>query len=146
MKKTFAQLLCEAEARGAATARRVAARFETDEVFTLAGRAGVKITYGRWTLVTIGECEKRSRTIRVNLNAIEHADSIKHLGKELLERAIIAHELGHLFDTRTENLSADKPTERLIDEHTAHGFAAQLLQVSCAELRSFESHFKNADR
>ncbi|HVF88195.1 MAG TPA: hypothetical protein VM866_11425 [Pyrinomonadaceae bacterium] len=146
MKKTFAQSLCEAEARGAETARRAVARFETDEVFTLARRAGVKITYGRWPLVTIGECEKRSRTIRINLNAIERANSIKYLGKELLERAIIAHELAHLFDTRTEKLSADKSTERLIDEHTAHGFAAQLLQVSCAELRNFESHFKNADR
>ncbi len=146
MKRTLAQLLGEAEARGAETARCVAGRFETDEVFTLARRAGVKIVYERWPLVTIGECEKRSRTIRVNLNAIERADSIKHLGKELLERMIIAHELGHLFDTRTEKLSADKSTERLIDEHKAHGFAAQLLQVSCAELRSIESHFKNADR
>ncbi|HVF26837.1 MAG TPA: hypothetical protein VM943_01270 [Pyrinomonadaceae bacterium] len=146
MRITPAQLLCEAGARGAETARRIAAQFQTDEVFTLARRAGVKIIYERWPLVTIGECEKRSRTIRVNLNAIEHRDSIKYLGKELLERAIIAHELGHLFDTRTEKLSADKSTERLIDEHTAHGFAAQLLQVSCAELRSIESHLKNADR
>ncbi len=139
---SLTHLLREAEARGAAAARRVVVRFQTDEVFALARRAGVKIVYERWPPVTIGECEARSRTIRVNLRAVERVNSSEHFDKEFLGRAIIAHELGHLFDERTESFSNNRLTQHLVREHMAHGFAAQLLQVSCADLRSVESHFK----
>lgn len=146
VKENFAQMLRAAEARGAETARRVVARFQTDDVLTLARRAEVEIVYERWPLVTLGECEKRSRTIRVNLNAIECAGRVDSLGEEFILRAIIAHELGHLFDERAEHSSNDQQTRRLVREHAAHGFAAELLQVSCAELRSIEVHFKKAVR
>ena len=98
MEKTSAQMLRAAAARGAQAARRVVAQFQTNDVLTLARRAGVKIVYERWPLVTLGECERRSRTIRVNLNAIECAGHSMHPDEGFLLRAIVAHELGHLFD------------------------------------------------
>ena len=144
VKEDFAQMLREAEASGAGTACRVIAQFKTDNVLILARRAGVKIVYERWPLVTLGECERRSRTICVNLNAIECAGHVKHRGEEFMSRAIIAHELGHFFEAQDKRPPTDARTRQVIRERAAHGFAAQLLQVSCADLRSVGSHFKNA--
>ncbi len=144
VKENFAQILREAEASGAETARRVVARFQTDDVLTLARRAGVEIVYERWPLVTLGECEKRNRTIRVNLNAIEWAHHVKHPVEEFMLRAIIAHELGHFFEAQDERSPTDARTRQVIRERAAHGFAAQLLQVSCADLMSVGSHLKIA--
>lgn len=144
VKENFAQMLRAAEARGAEAARRVVARFQTDDVLTLARRAGVEIVYERWPLVTLGECEKRSRTIRVNLNAIECAGRVESLGEEFILRAIIAHELGHFFEKQSERTTTEARARHEICERAAHGFAAQLLQVSCADLMNVGSHLTSA--
>jgi len=123
-------VFAEAEARGRAAADNLMAEFQTADVILLARHVGAVIRYERWPPVTIGECEPRSMTIRVNLSALEH-DTCNNV---LTERAIIAHELGHLIDARRECHVSRSPAQRLIDEHFARAFAAQLLGMTTVEL------------
>lgn len=112
-----------AVSRGAELARRVAAEYGTSDVFNIAECAGVKIIYESWALVTIGECEPERNFITVNARAIEIADDT---GSEV-ERAIIAHELGHIFEWRTRVNPGDAEEDR---EGVAHGFSTRLLELS----------------
>ena len=57
----------------------------TTDVFELARLAGVTVHYERWHPVTVGEYNKRTRTITINLAALVE------------QRRILAHELGHFF-------------------------------------------------
>ena len=94
---------------GIKAAARVVRDFGTNDVFVIAEKAGVKIVYEKWFPVTIGEFDKKSRTIVVNLN-----------GGERLEK-VIAHELGHFFAV---DLKMDKKEE----EKFAHAFAEKMLE------------------
>lgn len=136
----------EAEARGAQTAQRASVEFQTTDAFTIAKRAGIKIIRERWPLVTIGEYEPRTRTIRVNLAALEQARGAKDqrlIG--LLEQAIVAHELGHMFNVHARDSTIDKQTRRLIAEQAAHGFAANLLGIHSKDLRAMITDLLNEE-
>lgn len=64
---------------------KIVLEFKTSDVISIAEKAGVKIVYERWFPVTIGEYDRKNRTICVNLNASEKVEKI------------VAHELGHFF-------------------------------------------------
>lgn len=93
-------------------ARKIVAQFATNDVYKIAEKAGVKIVYEDWYPVTIGEYEKKTKTIRVNCRALQK-------DKKNLERKIIAHELGHFFAV---DLKLDKKEEEIF----AHKFAESL--------------------
>ena len=97
-------------------ARKILNRSGTNDVFTIAGKACVKIVYESWYPVTIGEFERKTRTIRVNRAALEKSENA-----ESLEKKIIAHELGHFF---AAGLDLNKTDE----EAFAHKFAERLLK------------------
>lgn len=85
----------------------IVSRFETSDVFSIAEKANVRIVYERWFPVTIGEFDKKNRTICVNLNAAQKVEKI------------IAHELGHFF-------AADLNLGKMEEEVFARLFAACL--------------------
>ena len=66
-------------------AKRIFEMFGANNVFEIAEEADVKIVYEKWFPTTIGEFDRKNKTICVNLNA-----------REKIEK-IIAHELGHFF-------------------------------------------------
>ena len=86
----------------------IVARYGTRDPREMAGRAGVPVVFGRWHPVTVGEFERKTGTIRVNLNA-EGVDA----------EEVIAHELGHYF-------AAELKLDREDDERFAREFAELL--------------------
>lgn len=92
-------------------ARKIVEEFGTNDVFAIAEKAGVKIVYENWYPVTIGEYDKKSRQICVNLRAVSD--------NKAAERKIIAHELGHFF-------SAEFDFDRKREENFACEFAEEL--------------------
>jgi Zn-dependent peptidase ImmA (M78 family) len=70
---------------GLSLAKSVISRFGTNDVFEIARRLDISITYAKWFPITLGEFDKKNRRITVNENA-----------KIPIEK-IIAHELGHYF-------------------------------------------------
>jgi hypothetical protein len=111
-----------AREQGARLAGRVIEEYATRDVFEIADRAGVRIAYERWPVVTIGECEPRAAIIRLNLNALER---VRSAGK--IERAIIAHELGHFFAARF-GIEVDREEGELV----AFSFAENLIYEAIA--------------
>jgi Zn-dependent peptidase ImmA (M78 family) len=63
----------------------VTSEFQTSDVFEIARRLDISITYAKWFPVTLGEFDKKNRRITVNENA------------KIPFEKIIAHELGHYF-------------------------------------------------
>ena len=99
--------------------RKIIEKFGTNDVYKIAEKNGVSILYEDWYPVTIGEFERKTKTIRVNLRALENQENAKSL-----ERTIIAHELGHFF-AKTFNF------KKMDEELFAHEFAENL--ISSAE-------------
>ncbi len=64
---------------------KIVCEFGADDVLTIAEKADVSVVYQRWFPVTIGEFDRKTRTICVNLNTTEKIEKV------------IAHELGHFF-------------------------------------------------
>lgn len=89
--------------------RRVVEKFGTRSVFEIAEKNGVRIVCERWHPTTLGEFERKSKTIYVNLKAGETIEKI------------VAHELGHFFAL---NLNPDKKDEEIF----AREFAEILLE------------------
>jgi hypothetical protein len=100
---------------GAEVAEKIAAASGTREVFAIAAAHGVTIAHESWYPVTIGEYERKSKTIRVNRQAVSGVGIHVHT-----EARIVAHELGHHF---AAGLKMDRETEELF----AHEFAHALL-------------------
>jgi hypothetical protein len=100
-----------ARQRGAALACKVAERYKTYDVVEIAKRANVKVVRARWRLVTVARVEGS-------------------MSNDDLERAIIAHELGHFFDWVTRIPHAKRNS--YYREHVAHSFAAHLLKLPFA--------------
>ena len=99
--------------RGQTIAKKIIAECGTNDVFQIAAESGVKIVFENWHPVTIGEYERKTRTIRVNRRAGEVGESGASPEK------IIAHELGHFF-------AADLRLERAEEEIFAREFAENL--------------------
>lgn len=66
-------------------AEKIAARFETRDVFEISRKAGVRVVTEKWFPVTLGEFDHRAKTITVNENAAAAPEKI------------VAHELAHYF-------------------------------------------------
>lgn len=130
-----------ADTHGRALAARVSARYETADVFKIAERAGVRVIYERWPLVTVGECEPRAKVVRINLAALDGADEADdaEFSRTVLTSVILAHELGHLFDERPRTQEMKKRIGRAIGECVAHAFATSLLNLprGCVEYERF---------
>ena len=75
----------KSKGKGYKIARLVVEQFGARDVFKIAEKNDIKIFYEKWFPTTIGEFDRKNKTICVNLNA-----------RETVEK-IIAHELGHFF-------------------------------------------------
>ncbi len=95
--------------------KKVIEKFGTRDCFAIAEKASVEIVYESWHPVTIGEYDKFSKTIRVNLRALESG--------KFSERKIIAHELGHFF-------AAEFDFDRKTEEAFACDFTVELTKQS----------------
>ncbi|MDQ2747652.1 MAG: hypothetical protein M3T96_10375 [Acidobacteriota bacterium] len=91
-------------------ARNVIKKFGTNDVYAIAEKAGVKIVYENWHPATVGEFDKKTRTICVNRRALE--------SDKFSEREIITHELGHFF-------AAEFKLDRKKEESFAVNFAKE---------------------
>ncbi|MDQ3132722.1 MAG: hypothetical protein M3Q99_18385 [Acidobacteriota bacterium] len=94
----------------------IARKYGTRDVFLIAEKVQVSIIYESWHPLTIGEYERKTRTIFVNRNALAKTENA-----EDLEKKIVAHELGHFFAV---DLKMDKKEE----EKFAHAFAEKMLE------------------
>jgi hypothetical protein len=94
----------------------IAREYGTRDVYQIACKAGVSIIYESWYPVTVGEFEKKTKTIRVNRNAPGKAEDAENT-----QRKIVAHELAHFFAI---DLKMDKKEE----EKFARSFAEKLLE------------------
>ncbi len=70
---------------GEALAHEIIERFSTKDAVLLCQKAKISIRFERWNPSTIGEFDRKTNTITVNLNA------------KVDQKRIIAHELGHYF-------------------------------------------------
>ena len=86
------------------------------DVYVIAEKKGVSVFYESWYPVTIGEFERNTKIVRVNLRALENNQD-----SEVLEKTIIAHELGHFF---ADDLKLNKDDE----ENFCHEFARILTE------------------
>jgi len=94
---------------GQELAKRIFAKYDTENVFEISEKAGVKIVYEKWFPTTIGEFDRKNKTICVNLNAQEKVEKI------------LAHELGHFF-------AQDLNLSRAEEEKFCDDFAKSLLE------------------
>ena len=92
-------------------ARKIIEKFGTNDVFIIAEKSNVSIIYENWHPSTVGEFDRKTRTICVNQRALE--------SEKYSEREIIAHELGHFF---AEEYNLDRESE----EDFARDFADKL--------------------
>jgi hypothetical protein len=90
------------------TVAEIVAKYGTRDPREIAERAGVLVIFERWHPITLGEFERKTDTIRINVNA-EGIDT----------DTIIAHELGHFF-------AAGLNLNREEDEKFAREFAEVL--------------------
>jgi hypothetical protein len=128
-----------ASKRGEQLAMDVERQYGTNDVFEIAARAGLKVEYSRWPLITVGEFERRTSTITVNLAALEIQGKPIGQSPDQLARLIVAHELGHYFDERSttkRNRGASGPWfmrdagQKASAEHVAHSFATTLVRLT----------------
>src|SRR5882724_10929189 len=118
----------EAQKRGVELARRVAVEFGTRNPGAIAEMIGVRVSYGRWPMVTVGEFDSKNSTINVNLNALQNAkqETDRWFSAEVLLDVIVAHELGHFFDFQTHSVG---DLDRTMTELVAHSFTQALLEL-----------------
>jgi|SRR6266404_1292101 len=119
----------DAHERGVELARRVADKFGTRKPRAIAELVGVKVSYLRWPLVTVGEFDSKNSTINVNLNALQNAkhETDRWFSTEVLLDVIVAHELGHFFDLQETHGAGEY--DRTMTELVAHGFTQALLEL-----------------
>lgn len=103
---------CNAKGKmeGVELAKTISSKFGTTDVFEIARRSDISITYAKWFPVTLGELDKKNRRITVNENA------------RIPFEKIIAHELGHYF------LEEFEPRRRGNAETICDEFAHELLK------------------
>ena len=97
-------------------AQNIIEKFGTNDVFEIVLKSQIKIVYGDWHPITIGEFDKKTNTICINHRALaEDKNALE------LEKKIIAHELGHFF---AQEFDLDRKTE----EDFALNFAQELFK------------------
>ena len=61
----------------------IAREYGTRDVYQIAGKAGVSIIYESWHPATVGEFERKTKTIRVNRSAPGKAVQVREPGNYL---------------------------------------------------------------
>jgi Zn-dependent peptidase ImmA (M78 family) len=84
------------------TVKKVIEKFGTCDCFAIAEKSGVRIVYESWHPATVGEFDRKAKTISVNLCALTDDKYSKE--------AVVAHELGHFFATEFNLSRADEET------------------------------------
>lgn len=97
------------------TAKKVIEKFGTRDCFAIAEKAGVGIVYQSWHPVTIGEFDRKTKTICVNTRALTD--------KKISKETVVAHELGHFF-------AAEFNLSRVDEEKFAVEFAVNLTNTN----------------
>ncbi len=96
----------------------IVSEYGTRDVFLIVEKANISIIYENWHLVSIGEFDRKTKTIFVNRNALAEAENAQHL-----EKQIIAHELGHFF-------AVDLNLEKREEEKFARVFSEKFLEIA----------------
>lgn len=95
---------------GEELAKNIIQEFSTQDIFMLCEKADIVLRYESWYPVTLGEFDRKTKKICINLNA------------KIDQKQIIAHELGHYFIHRN-GLKLSKIEEEIM----AEAFAKTLL-------------------
>jgi Zn-dependent peptidase ImmA (M78 family) len=88
---------------GLRLAKVVSDKFGANDVFEIAQKLDISITYAKWFPVTLGEFDGKNKRITVNENA------------KIPFEKIIAHELGHYFLAEFSP-QRHRDTEKICDE------------------------------
>lgn len=96
---------------GQELAEKIITQYGTTDVLAIAEQAGISIIYQKWQPTTIGEFDKKTKTIYINLNAA--------IEKEV----IIAHELGHYFLNELNVFYTKSLEESIVEEFVKHWFS-----------------------
>ncbi len=83
---------------GKELAQKVVKQYSTTDILAIAKQLNINVIYQKWHPSTIGEFDKKTKTICINLNA------------DIDPLSILAHELGHFFIDKM-NLKFDKNVE-----------------------------------
>jgi Zn-dependent peptidase ImmA (M78 family) len=89
---------------GQKLAQKIVAQYQTTDVFELSKQAGVTLIFEKWHPSTIGEFDKKTKEIRINLNA------------KMPQERIIAHELGHFFLNEMQGNYTRHEEEAIVEE------------------------------
>ncbi len=89
---------------GQELAQKISAQYKTTDVFELSKQAGVTLIFEKWHPSTIGEFDKKTKEIRINLNAT------------VPKERIIAHELGHFFLNEMQGNYTRQEEETIVEE------------------------------
>ncbi len=91
---------------GEELAQEVIGEFDTNDVFVICERAGITVHFEKWHSVTLGEFDRKTNAICVNLNA------------KINQNQIIAHELGHYF-IHQKDIKLSRNEEEIMTENFA---------------------------
>lgn len=91
---------------GEELAQEVMDEFGTNDIFVLCERAGIIVHFEKWHPVTLGEFDRKTNAICVNLNA------------KIDQKQIIAHELGHYFIHQKGIKLSRNEEEKIVDDFT----------------------------
>jgi Zn-dependent peptidase ImmA (M78 family) len=89
---------------GKELAQNIISQYQTTDVFELSKQAGVILIFEKWHPSTIGEFDKKTKEIRINLNAT------------IAQERIIAHELGHFFLNETQGNYTRQEEETIVGD------------------------------
>jgi Zn-dependent peptidase ImmA (M78 family) len=92
---------------GQELAQKVVAKYATTDVLAIAKLLNINVMYEKWHPSTVGEFDKKTKTICINLNA------------EMPPLSILAHELGHYF-LNEMNTRFERNEEEIIVEAFAN--------------------------
>ena len=98
------------ESLGKILAQNTIQKYATKDIFLLCKKAKIELRYEKWHPITLGEFDKKTNTICINLRA------------NIDPKQIIAHELGHYFIHQME-----LKLSRIEEEKIVEGFAKILL-------------------
>ena len=91
---------------GEELAHEIIGKFDTNDVFVMCERAGISVHFEKWHSVTLGEFDRKTNAICVNLNA------------KIDQNQIIAHELGHYF-IHQKSIKLSRNEEEIMAENFA---------------------------
>ncbi len=91
------------ESLGKILAQNTIQKYATNDVFLLCKKTEIELRYEKWHPVTLGEFDKKTNTICINLTT------------KIDPKQIIAHELGHYFIHQMELKFSRIEEEKIIE-------------------------------